>query len=119
MNRLEKKTTRRVRRKRRVRTKISGTTQRPRMSVYRSNRYTYVQVIDDTKGMTVASASTKAKDGREIGRKVAEIGKLGELVCAKLKEKGIDQVVFDRNGYRYHGVVKAIAEGARKAGLKF
>lgn len=89
------------------------------MSVFRSNKNTYVQVIDDTRGVTLASASTMAKDGREIGHKVADIGKLGAMVCAKLKEKGIDGVVFDRNGYRYHGVVKAIAEGARKAGLKF
>lgn len=116
---MENKANRRLRRRRRVRTKINGTAVRPRMSVYRSNRYTYIQVIDDTKGFTLASASTMAKDGHDIGRKVADVGGLGAQIGAKLKEKGIDQVVFDRNGYRYHGVVKAIAEGARKAGLKF
>ena len=119
MNRLEKKTHRRERRKVRVRTKVNGTTERPRMSVYRSNRYTYIQVIDDSKGHTVCASSNKAAEGREIKNTVKEIGKLGELIGAKLKEKGIEQVVFDRNGYRYHGLVKAIAEGARKAGLKF
>ena len=119
MNRLEKRNARRVRRKRRVRSKVSGTPTRPRLSVFRSNKNTYIQVIDDSKGVTLASASTMAKDGLKVGHKVGDIGKLGEMVCAQLKDKGIDMVVFDRNGYRYHGVVKAIAEGARKAGLKF
>jgi large subunit ribosomal protein L18 len=119
MNRLEKKQSRRLRRRVRVRTKVSGTALRPRLSVFRSNRFTYVQAIDDAQGQTLCAASNKAADGREIKNKAADIGKLGELIGAKLKEKGIAEVVFDRNGYRYHGVVKALAEGARKAGLKF
>jgi large subunit ribosomal protein L18 len=119
MNRLENKIRWRLRRKVRVRTKVSGTAERPRLSVFRSNRYTYVQAIDDTKGHTVCSASNREKDGREIKNKVADIEKLGAMVGAKLKEKGIAEIVFDRNGYRYHGIVKAVAEGARKAGLKF
>lgn len=119
MNRLEKKTSTRLRRKVRVRTKVSGTAERPRLSVYRSNRFTYVQAIDDLVGRTVCAASNQAAEGREIRNTVVDIGKLGELIGAKLKEKGIAEVVFDRNGYRYHGVVKALADGARKAGLKF
>ena len=119
MNRLEKKNHSRQRRKVRVRTKVSGTTERPRLSVFRSNRYTYVQAIDDGLGRTVCTASNKAAEGREIKNSVVGIGKLGELIATKLKEKGVAEVVFDRNGYRYHGMVKALADGARKGGLKF
>jgi large subunit ribosomal protein L18 len=119
MNRLEKKINSRHRRKGRVRTKVSGTAERPRLSVFRSNRYTYVQAIDDGLGQTLCAASNKAAEGREIKNTAAGIGKLGELIGAKLKEKGIAEVVFDRNGYHYHGLVKALADGARKAGLKF
>jgi large subunit ribosomal protein L18 len=119
MNRLENKRRKRARRKVRVRTKIVGTAERPRLSVFRSNRYTYVQVIDDAKGHTLCCASNEAKDGREIKNKVADVEKLGALIGAKLKEHGISEIVFDRNGYQYHGIVKAVAEGARKAGLKF
>lgn len=119
MNRIEKKNNSRHRRKVRVRTKVSGTAERPRLSVFRSNRYTYVQAIDDGQGRTLCTASNKAAEGREIKNTAVDVGKLGELIGAKLKEKGIAEVVFDRNGYRYHGLVKALADGARKAGLKF
>jgi large subunit ribosomal protein L18 len=89
------------------------------MSVTRSNRRLSVQVIDDVKGHTLASASTLEKDFRDIKATVEGGGKLGEIFGKRLLEKNISEVVFDRNGYLYHGVVKAIAEGARKAGIKF
>jgi large subunit ribosomal protein L18 len=101
-----------------VRKKISGTTERPRLSIFRSNRGLYVQVIDDLKGVTVASASTlelgeKAKlnieNSKNVGKKIAE----------KAIASGVQTIVFDRNGYLYHGNVKAFAEGAREGGLKF
>ena len=119
MDRLEQKMGRRARRKARIRKRVSGTAERPRLTVYRSNRYTYVQAIDDVKGRTLCAASNLSKEGSEIGNRVSEIARLGELIGSKLKEQGVEGVVFDRNGYRYHGIVKAIADGARKTGLKF
>ena len=112
----------RRRRKRRVRKKIFGTAQRPRMSVYRSNQHIYVQLIDDLAGETVASASTVDTGLRD---KVAEMDKteaaleVGKLVAERAQEKGFGKVVFDRNGYLYHGRVAAVAEGARQGGLEF
>jgi large subunit ribosomal protein L18 len=119
MDRLEQKISKRVRRRARIRKRISGTAERPRLTVFRSNRYTYVQAIDDVKGQTLCAASNLSKDSRAIRNTMVEVGKLGELIGSKLKEKGVQSVVFDRNGYRYHGIVKAIADGARKAGMKF
>jgi len=113
------KTTRnsqRLHRAKRVRSKVSGTPERPRMRVFRSLRSMYVQIIDDTKHTTIVSArleDTKAKNSVEGAKK------LGELIAKKAMDKGIDEIVFDRGGYKYHGKVKAIAEGARDAGLKF
>ncbi len=120
MKKIEEKKARRTRRKRHIRRKISGTPECPRMTVFKSNKNIYVQVIDDTVGSTVASASTIEAETRDkLKRNVDGGAKLGELIGQRLKEKKIDAVVFDRNGYRYHGVIKAVAEGARKAGLTF
>lgn len=109
----------RERRKKRVRKKISGTAERPRLSVFRSNRHFYCQAIDDTKGKTLASASTLEKDFKQYLNlpKTEQARKLGEVIAARLIEKGITHVVFDRNGYKYHGRVKALAEAARENGL--
>ncbi|NLJ10511.1 MAG: 50S ribosomal protein L18 [Treponema sp.] len=109
----------RLKRKFHIRKRISGTAERPRMSVFRSKRSLYIQVIDDTVGKTIASASTLEKDLKDIKRNVEGAEKLGEIMGKRLLEKNITTVVFDRNGYLYHGVVKAMADGARKAGIQF
>lgn len=106
----------------RVRKKIYGTPERPRLNVYRSNSHIYAQIIDDTNGHTLISASTLDKELREklsstSNKEAARL--VGELIGKRALEKGIEQVVFDRGGYQYHGRVKEIAEGAREAGLKF
>lgn len=111
--------TARGRRKFRVRRKISGTTQRPRLAVYRSNRYIYAQVIDDIGGMTIAAASSQEDDLRSERLTVETAAKVGALVGERAKEAGIESVVFDRAGYKYHGRVKALADAAREAGLEF
>ncbi|QQY79399.1 LSU ribosomal protein L18P [Keratinibaculum paraultunense] len=106
----------------RVRKKIYGTPERPRLNVYRSNSHIYAQIIDDTNGHTLISASTLDK---ELKEKLSSTGNkeaarlVGELIGKRALEKGIEQVVFDRGGYKYHGRVKELAEGAREAGLKF
>ncbi len=102
--------------KTRIRGKISGTAERPRMSVFRSNKAIYVQVIDDLSGTTLAAASSR---GISEGTKVEIAAKVGEEIAKKAVEKGIAEVVFDRNGYLYHGRVKSLADAARKGGLKF
>ncbi|MBD5277691.1 MAG: 50S ribosomal protein L18 [Bacteroides sp.] len=102
--------------KARIRGKISGTAQRPRMSVFRSNKAIYVQVIDDLAGNTLVAASSK---GIAEGTKTEIAAKVGEEIAKKAQEKGITEVVFDRNGYLFHGRVKSLADAARKAGLKF
>ena len=102
--------------KTRIRGKISGTAERPRMSVFRSNKAIYVQVIDDLSGTTLVAASSK---GMTEGTKVEIAAKVGEEIAKKAVEKGIAEVVFDRNGYLYHGRVKSLADAARKGGLKF
>jgi large subunit ribosomal protein L18 len=109
----------RLKRKIHIRKSVSGTAERPRLSVTRSNRALYMQVIDDTKGHTLVSASTLEKDLRDIKATVEGAAKLGELMGKRLLEKNITTVVFDRNGYLYHGMVKAMADGARKAGVRF
>jgi large subunit ribosomal protein L18 len=111
----------RARRKTRTRARISGTASRPRLSIFRSNRYVAVQLIDDESGKTLLSASTRplAKDKKEKGEtKVKQAEKMGEMIAQKAVEKGIKEAVFDRGGYKYHGRVKTVAESARKAGLK-
>jgi len=111
-----------VRKKRhgRVRTKLSGTQERPRLNVFRSSQHIYAQVIDDVNGVTLASASTLDKDLTLNGTGNVEAAKLvGQLVAQRATEKGVTEVVFDRGGYLYHGRVKALAEAAREAGLQF
>lgn len=105
----------------RIRKKLNGTAERPRLSVYRSLNNISVQVIDDTKGTTLVSASTVEgrKEGKKQGGNVAAAKDLGKLIAERAKEKGITKVVFDRGGYLYHGRVKALAESAREAGLQF
>jgi large subunit ribosomal protein L18 len=108
----------RARRHLRVRKKVSGTSTRPRLVVSRSTRHVYVQLVDDVAGRTLASASTMEPDLRALeGDKTAKAKKVGELVAQRAKEAGVDAVVFDRGGNRYHGRVAAIADGAREAGL--
>ncbi len=106
----------RTHRRRRVRVKISGTAKRPRLSVFRSNKSIYVQVVDDAKGRTLASARLteikKAKNNTEGAKE------LGKLIAKKCKEVKITEAIFDRGGYKYHGKVKTLAEGAREGGLK-
>lgn len=109
-------------RKKRVRAKISGTPERPRLSVYKSNANIYAQIIDDVNGVTLASANTLQKDVAEgLGSKsnIEAAGKVGEAIAKRAIEAGINEVTFDRNGNIYHGKVKALAESAREAGLKF
>lgn len=110
------KVERRIKIKYRIRKSIFGTAERPRMSVFRSNKQIYVQVINDQNGTTLASASSL---GMETMPKIQQAEKVGELVAKKAIEVGVSSVVFDRNGYLYHGRVKQLAEGARKGGLKF
>ena len=102
--------------KTRIRGKVSGTAERPRMSVFRSNKGIYVQLIDDLNGRTLAAASSKGLEG---GTKTEVSAKVGQEIAKIAKEKGIETVVFDRNGYLFHGRVKSLADAAREAGLKF
>lgn len=110
----------RQRRHERVRAKVKGTALRPRLCVFRSLSHIYVQVIDDDAGRTLAAASDVEKTASRDGKKKTEVaGAVGDLIAQRAREKGIEQVVFDRGGYRFHGRVKALAEAARKAGLRF
>ncbi len=115
-----KKMYRRKRIKMRIRKTVNGTSERPRMSVFRSNKQIYVQLIDDLSGKTLISASSREKGIEEsTGNKIEQARKVGNLVAEKAKAAGVESVVFDRNGYLYHGRVKSLAEAARKGGLKF
>jgi len=112
----------RLKRKKRIRKKIHGTPQRPRLSVFRSARHTYAQIIDDSQGYTLTTASTvdsEVKDAPEFENKVAAAKFVGKLIGGRALDKGIKEVVFDRNGFLYHGRVKSLSEGAREAGLVF
>ena len=109
----------RLKRHKRVRGKVSGTTERPRLNIFRSGNNIYAQIIDDSKGVTLASASTLEKGFDSKGNNVEAAQKVGQAVAQRAKDKGVDTVVFDRGGYLYHGRVKALADGAREAGLKF
>lgn len=111
-----------IRRKRhtRIRAKISGTPERPRLTVFRSNKHIYAQLIDDTNGVTLASASTLDKElNLESSSNIEAAAKVGELVAKRAIEKGYKSVVFDRSGYLYHGRIQALADSAREAGLEF
>ena len=109
----------RMKRHSRVRGKISGTPERPRLSVFRSENNIYAQIIDDVAGNTLAAASTVEKGFEGNGGNVEAAKKIGALVAERALEKGIEEVVFDRGGYIYHGRVQALADGAREGGLKF
>ena len=109
----------RLQRHKRVRAKISGTAERPRLDVFRSAKNIYAQVIDDVNGVTLVSASTIEKDFSAYGGNKDAAQKVGQLVAERCKAKGIENVVFDRGGYLYHGRVKELAEGAREGGLQF
>ena len=118
VKRAKSKSAARGRRHLRVRKKVSGTPQRPRLVVSRSSRHVFVQVVDDTVGKTVASASTMEPDVRTFeGDKTAKAKRVGELVAERAKAAGVEAVVFDRGGNKYHGRVAAIADGAREGGL--
>jgi large subunit ribosomal protein L18 len=109
---------RRLRRRRRVRARVTGTTQRPRLSVYRSNRGVFAQLIDDDKGHTVAAVNWIEPELRKLTAS-EQAKRAGELLAERAKAAGVESCVFDRGGYRYHGRVKALAEGAREGGLVF
>jgi len=113
---MKTKEQRRQKIKARIRGKISGTAQRPRLCVYRSNKSIYAQLVDDVAGNTLVSASSK---GLTEGNKSEQAAQVGEIVAKKALEAGITTVVFDRNGFLFHGRVKSLADGARKGGLKF
>jgi large subunit ribosomal protein L18 len=115
---MKTKSQQRARIRRRIRAKVAGTPERPRLSVFRSSKYIYAQVIDDAAGRTLAAASSRESDlagGARIERSKA----VGQRLAERAKAAGVETVVFDRGGYRYHGNVKALAEGAREAGLQF
>jgi large subunit ribosomal protein L18 len=109
----------RERRHRRIRGKVAGTADRPRLAVFRSNKGIFAQLVDDASGRTIAGASWLGLAKSFKGNKVEQAGEVGKAVAAAAKKAGIDTVVFDRGGYLYHGRVKALAEGAREGGLKF
>ena len=108
----------RLRRRRRVRARIVGTAERPRLSVYRSNRGVFAQLVDDTKGHTVAAVNWVEPELRKLSAS-AQAKKAGELLAERAKAAGVETCVFDRGGYQYHGRVKALADGAREGGLAF
>lgn len=112
------KNQKRVRIHERIRKGLQGTTERPRLSIYRSTAHIYAQIIDDLKGVTLVSAST-AEGKSKTGGNVASAKEIGKTIAQKAKDKGITKVVFDRGGYLYHGRVKALADAAREAGLQF
>jgi large subunit ribosomal protein L18 len=112
----------RLKRKKRIRKKLSGTDQKPRLSVFRSSKHIYVQLIDDVSGCTLAAASSMEKvvrDQPKLESKVATAEYIGKILGERAIEKGVKKVVFDRNGFQYHGRVKAVSKGARDAGLVF
>lgn len=113
------KTEKRLKIKRRVRKNIFGTTERPRLSVYKSNKEIYAQIIDDLKGITLVSASSRENEIAADGSKSEASVLVGKKIAEKALAKGIETVIFDRNGFVYHGRVKSLAEGAREGGLKF
>lgn len=106
--------------KARIRSRVSGTAERPRMTVFRSNKEIYVQLVDDSTGQTLLAASSAEKGFTDSNRPKVEVSKkVGRLIAERAKEAGLVNVVFDRNGYLYHGRVKALAEGAREEGMQF
>jgi len=122
MKRTHSKVIARRRRKKRFMKKMRGTPERPRLCVYRSNKHIYAQIVDDQETRTIAAVSTLSKELGSLGEKRASkeaAKKVGELIAKKARERNIDKVVFDRNGFLYHGRVRAVADAAREAGLEF
>ena len=119
MKKIVKTNKRRTRRKKSIRNTIFGTALKPRLSVFKSNKYIYIQAIDDDKGITIAAASSITYDEKKFKMNKATSEKVGEDIAKKLKEKNIEYVVFDRNGFLYTGRIKSLADSARKNGLKF
>lgn len=117
MKKLQEKLHRKARRKRRIRGKVTGTAGRPRLSVYKSNRHLYVQVIDDEQGKTLFALSSLSGETKGLKPNVEDAAKLGKAVGAALKKKKITTAVFDRNGNLYHGVIRSLADGTREAGI--
>lgn len=111
----------RLNRKTRIRKKVEGTSERPRLTVFKSLKHIYAQIVDDSTGRTLAYASTLSKElkGKDEGDKKADAKRVGSLIAEKAKAAKVEQVVFDRNGFPYHGRVAAVADAAREAGLKF
>jgi large subunit ribosomal protein L18 len=112
----------RLKRKLRVRKRVQGSAERPRLCVFRSDKHIYAQIIDDVTGVTLVSASTVAPEYKQMDRAQGKVGaaqRVGQMIAAKAKSHGIGKVVFDRNGYIYHGRVRALADSAREAGLEF
>lgn len=109
----------RVKRHRRIRKKVTGTAERPRLAVFRSNKHVYAQIIDDVSGRTLASASTVDPSLKSDSNSVESAGKVGSLIAQRAVDAGVSSVVFDRGGFKFHGKIKALADGAREKGLQF
>jgi large subunit ribosomal protein L18 len=119
MDRAKQRRVSRARIRERIRRKVNGTAERPRLAVKKSLKHIYVQLIDDTAGRTIATASSRDKDSSAKGANVAAAKAVGALIAKKAKDKGVTRVVFDRGGYLYHGNIKALADAARENGLEF
>ena len=119
MDRAKERVAARGRIRERIRRKVRGTGERPRLAVFKSLKHIYVQVIDDATGQTIVSASTLDKDSSAKGANAAAAKAVGAAIAGKAKSKGVDRVVFDRGGYNYHGIIKALADAARENGLEF
>src|SRR5262245_11971049 len=122
MNHLKSKAKQQERRRLRVRRKVRGTSERPRLTVFRSSKHIYAQLVDDSKGVTLAAASSCGKEGKKnapYGGNIKAATAVGKVLAEAAKARGIEQVAFDRGHYKYHGRIKALADGAREAGLKF
>jgi large subunit ribosomal protein L18 len=119
MDRAKQRVESRGRIRERIRRKVSGTAERPRLAVFKSLKHIYVQVIDDASGKTLFAASTREKDSSTKGANAAAAKAVGALIAKKAKDKGVTRVVFDRGGYLYHGNIKALADAARENGLEF
>src|SRR6059058_1194709 len=119
MDRAKQRVEARGRIRQRIRRKLTGTSERPRLAVFRSLKHIYVQVIDDASGKTIVAASSREKDASAKGANAAAAKAVGVLIAKKAKDKGVTRVVFDRGGYQYHGNIKALADAARENGLEF
>ncbi len=119
MDRAKQRVEARGRIRTRIRRKVTGTSERPRLAVFRSLKHIYVQVIDDASGKTIVAASSREKDASAKGANAAAAKAVGALIAKKAKDKGVTRVVFDRGGYPYHGNIKALADAARENGLEF